>query len=212
MAAATQTFGVRLVFVANPNNPTGSWHPPDAVRRFLSAVPHDVLVVLDEAYCEYLPDGDATLPLLREFPNLLITRTFSKIHGLAGLRAGYGVGDASLVQAFNRIRQPFNINAAAQLAASAALEDDAHLRNSRAVNADGMKTLAAAFTREDLPHLPSHANFITFRPANAAALYDSMLDGGVIIRRLREYDMADWLRVSVGTAEENEKFLRLLRQ
>ena len=212
MAAAAQTPDVRLLFVANPNNPTGTWHPPSAIRRLLSAVPNDVLVVLDEAYCEYLPDGDATLSLLPDFPNLLITRTFSKIHGLAGLRAGYGVGAPELVRAFNRVRQPFNINAAAQLAAVAALEDDDHLRDSRTVNADGMKTLAAAFAQQEIPYLPSYANFITFRPANAATLYNAMLDAGVIIRQLREYDMADWLRVSVGTEEENEKFRRLLRR
>lgn len=211
MAAAAQDDDARLVFVANPNNPTGTYHPPPAVRQFLRQVPTDVLVVLDEAYCEYLPeDENASLPLLEEFPNLLITRTFSKIHGLAGLRAGYGIGAPPLIDLLNRIRQPFNLNAAAQVAAQAALADSAHVGASRQMNADGMKTLVAEMRKRKLPFIPSFGNFLTFRPSNAAAAYETFLDGGVIVRKLAEYDLPDWLRVSIGKPAEMEKFLRLL--
>lgn len=212
MAAAAAQPGVRIVFIANPNNPTGTWHSAAALRACLRQIPSDVLVVLDEAYHEYLPDPDgASLSLLADFSNLLITRTFSKIHGLAGLRIGYGIAAAELIEILNRIRQPFNVSAAAQAAACAALSDETHVRNSRAENCAGLKTLAAGFSALDISYLPTYANFLTFCPPNAATVYEASLNAGVIIRRLDEYEMPAWLRVNTGLAAENEKFLRILQ-
>lgn len=211
MAAAADSPQVRLMFIANPNNPTGTWHPPAAIRALLQQAPPHVLVVLDEAYCEYAGSGSGTLALLEEFPNLLITRTFSKIHGLAALRAGYGIAAAGLVEMLNRIRQPFNMNAAAQLAATAALEDAPHIANSIRTNQEGMKTLTAALDKRSISYIPSFGNFITFHAASGAdALYEKLLGGGIIARQLHEYNMGDWLRLTVGTAEQNEQFIRLL--
>lgn len=215
MAKAAKQNNVRLVFVANPNNPTGTWHPPDAIRAFLQQIPANVLVVLDEAYCDYLDDGgDSSLPLIDEFDNLLITRTFSKMHGLAGLRAGYGIGNERIINALNTIRQPFNINIAAQTAALAALQDNKHLTTSKEVNNNGMKTLRAAFDDMGVKYLPSYANFLSFAAANdnmtAAQVYERLLDNGIIVRRLDDYQMADYLRITIGAAEENNKFIAAL--
>ena len=208
MAAAANETGVRMVFIANPNNPTGTWHPVAAIRRFLAAVPPQVLVVLDEAYCEYLPDdSDAALALLADFSNLLITRTFSKIHGLAGLRAGYGIADVAIVEMLNRIRQPFNMNAIAQVAALAALNDSDHIAASRNNNAEGMRFITEACRRRDMPFIPSYGNFVAFRPTDAAGLYELLLNQGVIVRKLTEYGMQDWLRASIGTPAENERLI-----
>ncbi len=213
LAAAARGKNVRAVFVANPNNPTGTWHPPDVVREFLREVPGDVLAVLDEAYCEYLADeGRGSLELLAEFPNLLITRTFSKIHGLAGLRAGYGIGDAKIIAALNAIRQPFNISAPARIAALAALGDDAHIARSRKTNEDGMRELRAGLDSLGLRVLPSFANFLCFAINDAAAIYERLLDKGVVARRLDAYGLPDMLRVTVGLPGENEKFLSALAE
>ena len=210
MAAAANEHSVRLMFIANPNNPTGTWHPPQAIRDLLQQVPPQVLVVLDEAYHEYTDIGGETLKLLDDFPNLLITRTFSKIHGIAGLRAGYGIADRAIIEMLNRIRQPFNMNTIAQLAAAAALDDTAHIAASIRANREGMKTLSAALKQLDIPYLSSSANFITFRPPDADNIYEKMLSNGIIIRKLSEYDMSGWLRVTIGSAEENERVTRLL--
>ncbi|MCH9758170.1 MAG: histidinol-phosphate transaminase [Proteobacteria bacterium] len=213
MAQAAQADNVRLMFVANPNNPTGTWHPAAKIRQLLEQTPPQVLVVLDEAYCEYTPGADATLALLADFPNLLITRTFSKIHGIAGLRAGYAIADAEVVQMFNRIRQPFNMNVAAQIAAEAALGDSEHVENSIRTNAEGMELLTTALGQLEVPFIPSYGNFLTFRPKTAAAdVYEKMLDNGYIIRKLHEYNMSDWLRVTIGNAEQNQQVIRLLKQ
>lgn len=217
LANAAQQKNVRLVFIANPNNPTGTWHSPDAIRAFLQKVPADVLVVLDEAYCDYLDDGGEHSPrLIDAFDNLLITRTFSKIHGLAGLRAGYGIGGGGIINALNTIRQPFNMNIAAQTAALAALEDSKHLTTSRRVNRAGMQTLSAAFDDMGVRYLPSYANFLCFAAAKeymtAAEVYERLLDSGVIVRRLDDYQMTDYLRVTIGTAKENDKFIAALQK
>lgn len=218
MAAAAQQDDVRLMFIANPNNPTGTWHPPQAIRKLLGDTPPQVLVVLDEAYHEYATDGDdgETLALLDDFPNLLITRTFSKIHGIAGLRAGYGIAAADVVEMLNRIRQPFNMNTAAQVAATAALADEAHVQKSINLNREGMALLTAAFERMDIPHIPSYGNFLSFRPPAAVGgadeVYENMLNHGFITRKLQEYNMGDWLRLTIGTPAQNEQFIRLLEK
>lgn len=209
MAACVRKENARMVFIANPNNPTGSWHPPEAIETFMEQTPPEVLVVLDEAYREYLDGKDALT--VRRYPNLLIARTFSKIHGLAGLRIGFGVADPELINMLNRIRQPFNSGAAAQAAALAAMADVAHIRRSVEMNARGMKKIADGLDQLQMAHLPSRANFITFHAgAHAAQIYDKLLDAGVIVRPLGGYEMPEWLRVSIGSEEENDRFLREL--
>jgi len=202
----------RVVFIANPNNPTGTWFNRAALEDFLQQVPSSVLVVLDEAYIEYadneLPDG---LELLASHPNLLVLRTFSKAFGLAGLRIGYGISSADIAEVLNRVRAPFNVNTLAQVAAIAALEDDAHLQRSIETNAQGMAQLQDGLARLGLKTLPSKANFITIDFARDAAPIDrALLKRAVIVRSLAPYGMANFLRVSIGTQAENARFLEAL--
>ena len=214
IAGAAQNESVRIVFVANPNNPTGTYCAPDSVREMAAQIPPHVLIVLDEAYFEYAgeqPPGEA-IRMLREFPNLLVARTFSKIHGLAGLRIGYGVAAPDIIDALNRIRQPFNLNAAAQRAALAALDDEEFVAQSRELNRQQMAKLAAGLDALKLRRLPSRGNFISFCAPNAAAVFEKLLDSGVIVRKLTEYEMPDWLRVTVGREEENIRFLDALKK
>lgn len=211
LARAAAEKDARLLFVANPNNPTGGWHPPEKIAAMMARVPPNVLVVLDEAYREYVDGEDGIL--VGEFPNLLTTRTFSKIHGLAGLRIGFGIGDAEVVAMLNRIRQPFNLGGAAQAAALAALSDRAHVRRSAENNAAGMAQIAAALDKMKIRRLSSRANFIAFCAGSAAAaarIYEKLLDEGIIVRPLAGYEMPEWLRVSIGREEENARFLRAL--
>ena len=203
----------RLIYIGNPNNPTGTWHSPQAIGEWMTQIPSDTLVVLDEAYREYV-DGKCTLSSER-FPNLLITRTFSKIHGLAGLRIGYGVGAPSLIDMLNRIRQPFNVGGAAQAAAAAAMNDFQHVERSVSSNAAGMKEVAAGLDALSLRRLPSRANFITFcldSADNAGRVYEGLLDNGIIIRPLADYGMPEWLRMTIGTESENKRFLDSLKR
>ena len=205
---------VRLIFIANPNNPTGTWLEPEALQAFLRRVPPDVLVVLDEAYHEYMdpalrPDS---LRWLKAHPNLVLTRTFSKVYGLAALRVGYAISHPDLADLLNRARQPFNNNSLALAAAEAALGDDDHVRRSVANNREGMVKLSNGLEAIGLRCLPSQANFLAFdagRPA--ASLYEALLRAGVIVRPLASYGMPGYLRVTVGTAAENDRFLEALR-
>ena len=200
----------RIIFVANPNNPTGTWFNSHALDEFLARVPERVIVVLDEAYFEYVeeshyPNG---LERLARYPNLVVTRTFSKIHGLAGLRIGYGVSGADIADVLNRVRQPFNANTLALRAAEAALNDDDHLENSRSENTAGLGQLTEGLTALGFSMIPSVANFITFDcEAPAQPIYQQLLEQGVIVRPLAGYGMPNHLRVSIGTAAENERFL-----
>lgn len=204
---------VRLVFVANPNNPTGTWLQPAAFEAFLRDVPSDVVVVLDEAYHDYQPEEwriDARR-LLDAYPNLVVTRTFSKIYGIAALRVGYGLSDPGLADILNRVRQPFNNNAIAHIAARAALADRAFVEASVAANRTGMETLNQGLQRLGLTAIPSQANFITFDAGDdAQGLYDALLREGVIVRPLAGYDMPNHLRVTIGTEAENARFLDAL--
>ena len=213
MAEAAQDDEVRIVFVANPNNPTGTFNSPDAIREMMKQIPDRVLVVLDEAYFEYAgeqPPGEA-IAMLNDFPNLLVARTFSKIHGLAGLRVGYGIGAPEVVGALNKIRQPFNLNAAAQHAALAALQDDDFVSQSREVNAAGMAQIESALDAMNIRRLPSRGNFVAFAVPDAAKTFDKLLDSGIIVRMLAEYEMPNWLRVTVGRESENIRFLSALK-
>ncbi len=203
----------RLVFIANPNNPTGTWLPSGALEAFVAALPPHVLVVIDEAYYEYVEaDGYATaMSWVDRYPNLIVARTFSKAYGLAGLRVGYGVASAMLTDMLNRVRQPFNVNSLALAMAEAALEDQAHIDRAVAVNRAGMGQLTQAFDAFGLSYIPSVGNFICVDLAQPAALiYEALLREGVIVRPVANYGMPDHLRITVGTPEENSRFIEAL--
>jgi histidinol-phosphate aminotransferase len=202
----------RIVFVANPNNPTGTWVSPEAIRDFLRKVRGDVLVVLDEAYNEYLDAGvrsDATR-WSEGFPNLVISRTFSKAYGLAGLRVGYGFAHPRVADLMNRVRQPFNVSDIAQAAATAALFDDEFVEQSFLLNRQGMQYLVEGFRRLGLPWIPSHGNFVSVKVGDAAEVFTRLLKQGVIVRPIASYGMPEYLRVTVGTEAENARFLAAL--
>jgi histidinol-phosphate aminotransferase len=213
MAAAVRA-DTRMVFVANPNNPTGTFNPWQEIERFIGRVPPHVLVVLDEAYGEYLPDAlrSPTQGWLARFPNLVVSRTLSKAYGLAGLRVGFGLADPAVADVMNRVRQPFNVNHLAMVAACAALEDHEFIARSRAVNAAGLEQLRRGFERLGLACLPSFGNFITVRVGDADRIYRAMLAEGVIVRPVAGYGMPEHLRVTVGLPEQNERFLGALER
>ena len=202
----------RLVYLANPNNPTGTFVPAAQIEAFLASVPADVVVVLDEAYNEYLPQEDRfdSTAWVRRFPNLLVSRTFSKAYGLAGLRVGYGLAQPQLTDLLNRVRQPFNVNSLAQAAALAALADSEFLARSDALNREGLRRLELAFSELGLPFVPSRGNFVLVKVGPAARVYQELLKRGVIVRPVGNYGLPEWLRVSVGLPEENARFLAVL--
>ena len=204
----------RVVFIANPNNPTGTLCRPGDLLDFLEAVPASVLVVLDEAYTEYLapekrPDSIGWLAC---FPNLIVSRTLSKAYGLAGLRVGFALAAPAVADLMNRLRQPFNVNSLAQAAACAALDDTDFLAATVKLNQEGMSQITAAFVRLGLSYIPSAGNFVTFHCGDAAALNHFMLKNGVIVRPLAGYGMSDCLRVSIGTHAENARFIAVLEE
>ena len=204
----------RVTFIANPNNPTGTLLAAADLLRFLEEAPRSMLVVLDEAYTEYLP-GEAradSIGWIRRFPNLLVTRTFSKAYGLAGLRVGFALAHPEVADMLNRVRQPFNVNSLAQAAAIAALGDEEHLRRSVEINRAGMRQLADGFRRLDIAYIPSFGNFVSFRSGNATGMYQSLLRKGVIVRPVANYGMPEHLRVSIGLEHENARFLQALEQ
>jgi histidinol-phosphate aminotransferase len=205
----------RVVFIANPNNPTGTWFAKQALQEFLAGVPENVLVVLDEAYIEYA-DGDELpngLKFLADYPNLLVSRTFSKAYGLAALRVGYGLSSPQVADVLNRVRQPFNVNSLALVAACAALEDSDYLASSRKLNAAGMAQLIQGCRELGLNWIASKANFVTIDFArDASAFNQALLHEGVIVRPLAGYGMPNHLRVSIGLPEENARFLAALRK
>ncbi len=204
----------RLIWIANPNNPTGTFVPYPQLKAFMQSVPADVVVVLDEAYNEYLPPevrADSK-EWLAEFQNLIITRTFSKIYGLAGLRIGYALASAAIADLMNRVRQPFNCNNLALAAATAALDDSEFVARSQELNRAGMEQLAAGFRQLDFDFIPSYGNFITFRAGDAASVNEKLLRQGVIVRPIAGYGMPEWLRVTIGTEAENVRFLEALEK
>ena len=204
----------RVVFIANPNNPTGTLLSKAEIESFLKRLPSSVVVVLDEAYNEYLPEGMDTesVKWLSQFPNLIITRTFSKAYGLAGLRVGFALANPELADMMNRVRQPFNVNSIAQAASIAALTDTAFLEKSREVNFSGMEQIIEGLNRLGLEHIPSFGNFLTFHVGNAGEIYQKLLRLGVIVRPIAGYAMPEHLRVSIGLEHENEKFLKALER
>ena len=214
MLQAAVTHNVKMVFIANPNNPTGTFVGAAELQEFLRALPPQILVVLDEAYNEYLPEKLRydSVAWLSEFPNLVVTRTFSKAYGLAGLRVGYALANPQIVDMMNRVRQPFNVNSVAQAAAVAALQDSDFVRQTYELNLLGMEEVTQGLSLMGLEFIPSFGNFVCFKIANAAGIYRRLLELGVIVRPLANYDMPDWLRVSIGTEQELAKFLFVLAQ
>ena len=204
----------RVVFVANPNNPTGTIASGEEIAQLIDQLPPDVLLVMDEAYFEYQEDGPDLPPLIRssKHPNLTLMRTFSTIYGLAGLRVGYGVGDPEFVEALEKVRQPFNLNAMAQAAALAALDDEQHLSESRDQNRKGSIFLGILFKRSGIELLRSHANFLLVKVPDGAQVAGEMERLGVIVRSLKGYDLPEWIRVTLGTDKENQRCHQALCQ
>ena len=207
------TDATRLIFIANPNNPTGTRTPGSELLPFLQAVPEHVWVVLDEAYLEYVEDDDHLngATLLAQFPNLIVTRTFSKVYGLAAVRFGYGASSPAFADLLNRARQPFNVNSLAMAASLAALEDDDYVNESVALNRAGMVQMTEGLTRLGYDFIPSAGNFVAFDSAEAGHdLFQRMLQEGVIVRAIAEYGLPNHVRVSIGLESENERFLSVL--
>ncbi|MCC7005787.1 MAG: histidinol-phosphate transaminase [Ottowia sp.] len=209
----------RLIYLANPNNPTGTWLPPDEVASFLAKVPSRVVVVLDEAYTEYLPQAQRgnSIDWVRRFPNLLVSRTFSKAYGLAGLRIGFGVAQPVLTDLLNRVRQPFNVNSLGQVAACAVLDDEDFLARSAQINAQGYVQITDAVRKMGLEYVPSSGNFVLIKVGkqNAGAgmrVSQALLKLGVIVRPVANYDLPEHIRVSIGLPQENNIFLDALTQ
>jgi len=203
----------RVIFIANPNNPTGTWLNKIELQKFLRKVPENVVVVLDEAYTEYVESADFPngLLLLNEFPNLIVTRTFSKAYGLAALRVGYAASNPQIADLLNRVRAPFNVTSLGLAAATAALADDEYLVRSRALNRQGMAQIVEGLNKIGLKFIPSAGNFITVEmPGDVMAIYNKLLREGVIVRPLQPYKMPNHLRISIGLPEENAKFLNAL--
>jgi histidinol-phosphate aminotransferase len=202
----------RMIWIATPNNPTGNFLPYADIRALLEAVPSDVAVVLDEAYNEYLLPSDRvdTASWVKDFPNLIVTRSFSKVYGLAGLRIGFGIASPEVADLMNRIRQPFNVNNLALAAAKAALDDHLFLADSYELNRRGMVQLVEGLKRLGLEHIPSHGNFVTFAVADGAAVNQKLLKQGVIVRPIGGYGLPNHLRVTIGLESENARFLDAL--
>ena len=213
--AALANEHTRLVFIANPNNPTGTWVEKDALRRCIAALPSTTLVIVDEAYIEYVEDDsfpDASR-WLQEFPNLVVTRTFSKAYGLAGLRIGYALSHPRVADMVNRVRQAFNVNSLALAAAAAALEDREHLQRSVVLNREGMAQLEQGLDGLPVRRYPSRGNFVLVdckRPA--APVYEAMLRQGVIVRPVGAYQLPNHLRITVGTRAQNQRMLAALER
>jgi histidinol-phosphate aminotransferase len=207
----------RLVFVANPNNPTGSFLTAKAIEQFIEQVPAHVVVVVDEAYNEFLTPEQQynAVDWVRRFPNMIVSRSFSKAYGLAGLRIGYGIAQNNLTDLLNRIRQPFNVNSLAQAAAIAALGDHEFLKKCYDLNQAGYIQLTQAFDQMGLKYIPSSGNFVLVKVGDQAdsgpKVNLELLKAGVIVRPVGNYGLPEWLRISIGLPEENEVFIKALK-
>lgn len=206
--AAAITPKTREIFVANPNNPTGTLVAQEALDRFVEKVPENVIIVFDEAYYEFLDDAPDTLKYIREGrENIIVLRTFSKIQGLANLRIGYGIACESLISVLQKTRQPFNINGLALAAAEAAIGDTEHVKKTRALNFEGRDYLESEFAKLNLEFVPSSANFVLVRVGDGNAILKSLMAKGIIVRAMAGYKLPEWIRVSVGTMEQNRRFI-----
>ncbi|WP_417665148.1 histidinol-phosphate transaminase [Pseudidiomarina sp.] len=204
------TPNTRMIFIANPNNPTGTFLSKEELADFIAKVPSNVLVVLDEAYYEYVEAAERapSVEWVAQYPNLIVSRTFSKAYGLAGLRAGYAISHPEVADLMNRIRQPFNMNSLSLRAAEVVLDDQAYLDESIRVNQEGMKQLVAFCEQNGLNYIPSHGNFLTIEVGDAAAdIYQKLLHAGVIVRPVAGYQLPRHLRVSIGLPAENQAFI-----
>jgi histidinol-phosphate aminotransferase len=210
---AAITPATRVVFVANPNNPTGTTARREDVARFVAAVPEHVLLALDEAYLEFLDEPLDLLPDVRDGrrPNLILMRTFSKIYGLAGLRIGYGIGHPDFIAALEKIRQPFNINSVAQAGALAALDDTRHVEKTRKLNSRGLRLYTRTFRALKLEFIPSSANFILVRVGDGQRVFVELQKRGVIVRPMGGYQLPEWVRISIGSPKENQRCIEGLK-
>lgn len=209
---AALTPKTRLIFVANPNNPTGTLANQAEIDRFVERVPENVVIVFDEAYHEYLDDPPDTLRFVRAGRNVAVLRTFSKIQGLASVRIGYGLARPELIQVLQKTRQPFNVSGLAQVAALAALADDEHLRETKRITDEGRAYLQAEFKAMKLEFVPSVANFVLVKVGDGAGTFRKLLDRQIIVRALKGYNLPEWIRISVGTMEQNRKCIAALRE
>jgi histidinol-phosphate aminotransferase len=205
----------RLVFIANPNNPTGTWNTGEELERFVASVPERVIVVIDQAYAEYVARDDYPdcVSWVARYPNVVVTRTFSKVHGLAALRVGYAVSAAPVADYMNRVRHPFNVNSLGLAGALAALDDAEHVAASVALNREGMLYVTRAFDNLGLEHIPSIGNFVTVDVGRSGAeVFEALLQKGVIVRPVANYGMLNHLRISIGLAQENHRCLEALSE
>ena len=209
---AAVTLRTKEVFIANPNNPTGTMVTMEALERFMDKVPEHVVTVIDEAYYEFVDSPPDTMKFVREGRNVILLRTFSKIQGLAGLRIGYGIGREELISVLHKTRQPFNANAIAQAGAIAGLLDDEHQRKTKQVTDEGRVYFEQEFAAMGLEFVPSHANFVLVKVGDGNAVFQKMLDKGVIVRAMAEYKLPDWVRISIGTMEQNRRCMATLKQ
>jgi histidinol-phosphate aminotransferase len=197
----------KIVYIANPNNPTGTMVSEKELDRFIDRVPNNVVVALDEAYYEFLPNPPETLKYMRNHPNVIALRTFSKIQGLAGLRIGYGLAHEELIRLLQKTRQPFNVNSIAQAGALAGLRDEEYQVKTREVVREGRDFLQGEFARRNLEFVPSVANFVLVRVGKGKETFQKLLKRGMIVRAMDEYKLPEWIRVTVGTPEQNRRFL-----
>ena len=209
--AAAITPKTKEVFIANPNNPTGTLLSQEEIDRFMDKVPDHVIVVFDEAYYEFLENPPDTLKYVREGRNVVVLRTFSKIQGLANLRIGYGLAKTDLIDVLGKTRQPFNTNGIAQAGALAGLADDEHQRKTREITIEGRNFLQKEFAAMGLDYVPSYANFVLVCVHDGRAVFQALLKRGIIVRDMTSYGLPEWIRVSVGTMEQNRRFLEELR-
>ncbi|NMB45537.1 MAG: histidinol-phosphate transaminase [Firmicutes bacterium] len=209
------TPNTKIVFICNPNNPTGAYVNQGAVEAFLAKIPDSILVVFDEAYYEYVmaEDYPDTLSYVKAGQNVVVLRTFSKVYGLAGLRIGYGIAPPHIAELIHRVREPFNINALAQIGALAALEDEKHVRESRELNESGKAWLYQELSRLGLEYVPTQTNFIFFNlQQDSQEIYEKLLDQGVIARSGAIFGCANWLRITIGTEAQNRRFVEALEK
>ena len=202
----------RLIFIANPNNPTGTLAGQEEIDRFIERVPPHIVVVFDEAYFEYLSDPPDTLRFVRAGRNVAVLRTFSKIQGLASLRIGYGLARPELIEVLQKTRQPFNVNGLAQAAALAGLEDDEHRRETKRITDEGRAYFEQEFAAMNLRFVPSVANFVLVNVGDGAKIFRALLERHIIVRALKGYHLPAWVRISVGTMEQNRRCIAALRE
>jgi histidinol-phosphate aminotransferase len=202
----------RLIFIANPNNPTGTLASQEEIDRFLERVPPEIVVVFDEAYFEYLDNPPDTLRFVRTRRNVVVLRTFSKIHGLANLRIGYGIARPELIEVLHKTRQPFNVSGLAQAAALAGIDDQAHLRETKRITDEGRDYLQKEFAAMELQFVPSVANFVLVNVGDGAKIFRALLERRIIVRALKGYNLPQWVRISVGTMEQNRRCVAALKK